>query len=150
MGTFAGLLKRREEYNRVVQLRYELRDLYNEFRNATEGLSPGAEDYREKQSAYDNERDLAGAEIDQIQTKHAFQRALYWGIPIPQLPKEHKLENDFWEWNQVHGRFYLTTGAKASIRRQAYQEMEMMMKPWISWGAIAISVVSLIVAVFKP
>lgn len=50
----------------------------------------------------------------------------------------------------VHGRYYLTEEATRRIRRDVYNEREMLMKPWLTWLAVLISVISLVVSVLKP
>lgn len=149
MGWLQSFGKSNEERYRLIQLRHEMDRLSNSLRNETKGLQSSSEEFGRLLGDFSNSIDLVVAEISEIETGQMLRRVEQWKIPLEPRPYSDA-STEAWEWNRIHGRHYLTPLAMSRIRREAYQEWEMMTKPYLAWAAIAISIVSLIVSVFKP
>ncbi len=114
--------------------------------------SLSAEEWESANSDYFSECDLIQSQIDEIETARIIRRAKAWGVPIPPSPKwseEPVYDDEYWDWSNIHGKYYLNAKGKALLRREAYTEMEMFYKPWLTWAALAISVISLVFSMLK-
>ena len=145
------LLEWRDNRHRLAALRYDLEDSAQAFQRKIieKNLKRRSDEYEQLYWDHDTNRQLIESEIDQIETKNLIARAKSWGVPIPSRPSSESEENIYWYWCRVHGHFYLTDEGKALLRREAYAEMEMRFKPWVTWLALSISVVSLAVSLLK-
>ncbi|ANM12458.1 MULTISPECIES: hypothetical protein [unclassified Rhizobium] len=153
MGLVAEILRRRDDRYRLAQLRFDLEDAENEFRSKVQEqkLGRGTDAWDRAYFDYDTRREFVYAQIDEIETRNAIERARAWRVPIPQRPisEEPVYDDQYWSWSNPHGRYYLTDEGKLLLRREANIEMEMLFKPWLSWGALAISVISLTISALK-
>lgn len=145
------LLKWRDDRHTLARLKYELEDDDAKFQRAVKEhrLRRGSDEYEKLYWDHDNNRQLTEAEIDAIETKKAIDRAIAWDVPIPPVPRSEDEDDQYWHWCRVHGRYYLTDEGRALLRREAYAEMEMRFKPWLTWLAIGMSATSLIISVVK-
>lgn len=150
MGWLGDLKRFRDDRDKLIQLRHQRERHLERLNETTAGLKRNSNDYQIAVSDYFNTVDLVDAEIAKIETAQTLRRAEQWRIPIPQRPYKRDEDTDFWEWHAVHGRYYLTEEAMRRVRRDVYEEREMWLKPWLSWLAVLISVVSLAVSVLKP
>ncbi|RWL49681.1 hypothetical protein [Mesorhizobium sp.] len=130
---WVGDLKRyQDDRDTLIKLRHQ-RDRHLESLNeTTAGLKRNSEEYQIAVSDYFSSVDLIDAEIAEIETAQMLRRAEQWRIPTPQRPYKEAEDTDFWEWHAVHGRYYLTEEATRRIRRDVYNEREMLMKPWLT------------------
>lgn len=149
MGWLAEMVKYRDERLELVQLRYAIEDSFARFSEQTAGLRKRSDEYQKLLAEYSHFGDDTYAQISRIETAQAMRRARHWRVPVPQQPLGEDQESETWEWHSAHGRYYLTDTAISRLRREAYQEWEMWSKPWLSWGAILISVTSLVISVLR-
>ncbi|AVA21591.1 hypothetical protein [Rhizobium sp. NXC24] len=154
MGLLSKLLKWRDDRHRLATLRYDLEDVDAAFRTKMqkEKLRRGSDEWQHAYADYDNQRELLDAEIDQIETQNHIRRARAWSVPIPSRPisEDPVYDDKYWIWSRVHGTYYLTDEGKALLRRETYAEIEMRYKPWTTWVAVGISIISLAISIFKP
>ncbi len=150
MGWIADLMRYRDDRHELGQLWHQIDRLGEEFDRRTEGLCKQSEDYRQQIEVYYYELDTLLAGIAQLETRRMIHRAGRWRVPIPQKPRKKEQNDDFWEWHRLHGQYYLSEDGASKLRKEIFQESEMFWKPWLSWGAIAISIVSLAVVIFRP
>lgn len=146
------LLKNNERRQNLIQLKHQLNHLSNEFSARTEGLKIGSDEFQSLAASYGPDADEIISEIEQLETQRMLEKAERWSIAIPQRPYGYHnvADTNFWTKNHTHNAYYLTDEAKQIIRRQVFEEREMLTKPILSWAAIIIAVISLLVAVFKP
>ncbi|NTH50923.1 hypothetical protein G6L09_08045 [Agrobacterium rhizogenes] len=154
MGLISPLLKWRDDRHRLAKLRFDLEDVEDKFRRKleVESLKRGSEKWEKAYADYANDKDQIYAEIDQLETKNLLKRAKVWNVAIPPRPiplPEPDRDDNYWDWCDVHGCYYLSDEGKELLRHKAYSEMEMFYKPWLSWMAVGISVLSLIISVFR-
>jgi hypothetical protein len=153
MGIIAEVLRWRDDRHQLSQLRLDLEDAENEYRNKVQEqkLRRGTDAWDRAYFDYDTHTEFVYAQIDEIETRNAIRRAKAWRVPIPQRPisEEPVYDDQYWSWSNPHGRYYLTDKGKLLLRREANIEMEMFFKPWLSWAAVAISVISLTISVLK-
>lgn len=149
MDLWSRVQRRTQEKAASSQLRHEMQQLTNELRQMekAQNLKPGAAKYNESLLSLFNAYELVSAKLSAIEHHQAIRRAIRWQVPVP----SHKMEGyaDEWTWHNAHHQYYLNSAGIARIRRECYLEMEMRFKPWLSWIAVCISVVSLLVAIFK-
>ncbi|TXH81188.1 MAG: hypothetical protein E6Q77_08645 [Rhizobium sp.] len=154
MGLISPLLKWRDDRDRLTKLRFDLEDAHDEFQKEITAakLKHGSEEWERAYAGYDFQCDTIRADIDEIETAALIRRAREWGVPIPPRPfwsEEPVYDDEYWDWSRIHGKYYLSAKGKALLRREAYAEMEMFYKPWLSWAALLISIVSLMFSVLK-
>lgn len=149
MGWWGDLLENNTERQAIVQLNYEIQRLSERYTADTANLKFRSNEWQEVFSRFVHEVDTIGASIAQIETEQMIRRAERWRVPIPMRPYGSEESTEIWIWHAPHARHYLSNVALSKYRREVYQEWEMWSKPWLSWGAIIISVISLIVAVTK-
>lgn len=147
----AKLLKWRDDRHRIAELRFAIEDADKDFRSAVakRKLRRDSDAYQELYMSAENERELAEAEISDIETENAIRRARAWGVPIPPVPYQEDVGDQYWYWCRVHGRFYLNDNGTALLRRESYAEMEMRFKPWLTWLALIMSGISLMYSLWK-
>ena len=145
MGWLWHLKRNSDDRQKLVQLQGELDDISKQFRTDTDHLKTNSDEYRAALGAYGNDLGLVIAQIRAIETEQMLRKTTRWRVPVPMRPYNME-ETEYWEWHQLHGRYYLTDIGLSRLQREVYHEWEMWSKPWLSWTAIAISVVSLIVA----
>lgn len=138
----------------MAKLRFDIEALDAKFREevAAKKLIRNSDEWNLVYGEYDNDRDLLQSEIDEIETANSIRRAKAWGVPIPPRPiwsEEPVYDDNYWDWSRVHGKYYLNAEGKALLRREAYAEMEMFYKPWLTWAALAISIISLVFSILK-
>lgn len=151
MEWFQEIWRYGDERQRLIQLKHQLTDLSEQMRRTTSGLKTRSEAFQSAISEYGYEADLILSEIAEIETGQALRRAEKWRVPIPKRPfSEYGQDTDFWEWSSAHGRYYLTDFGLREVRKMVHDEREMMSRPVLSWAALGISVISLIVAALKP
>lgn len=150
MEWYSRLKRYRDERHALVQLGHKVDHLRSELGRKTKGIDPRSEDYNGLVSEYFFDLDVLMAEIAHIETVKMIRRAGRWRIPVPQRPLRDDQEDEYWEWHSQLGRYYLSEKGASRLRREVYQESEMFWKPWLSWCAIAISIVSLGISVFRP
>lgn len=144
------LIEAGNERRQVDQLRWEMADLDKAYSEERRHPMPClCEDCRQVAAKYYHERATASATISQIETHRAIIRAGRWQVPLPSKPTSTDEDNEFWHWDSMHREFYLTDAGIAHLRREVFLERDLRTKPWLSWAAIAISLVSLIVVIFK-
>jgi hypothetical protein len=151
MGIIANVARWNADRYKIIQLRHDLAymDECFEALKRTTRFKAGSEEARKQYWDHFGERDLTQAELDELQSKRAVERARYWGVPLPQRPTRQREKTEFWDWSTVHGQHYLSEKGKMLLRRECSLEMEMFYKPWATWLAVGISSVALFVAVFK-
>ncbi|XUY27948.1 hypothetical protein RMR21_006245 [Agrobacterium sp. rho-8.1] len=113
-------------------------------------FKPGSVEAQKMYWDHYSDRDLLQADLDEIESRKAIERARHWGVPIPQRIYKEMETNDDWDWSSVHYRHYLSEKAKMILRRECAAEIDIYYKPWATWIAVIISFVALLVAVFKP
>ncbi|MFI0843522.1 hypothetical protein [Mesorhizobium sp. IMUNJ 23232] len=148
MGWLESLLRYRNERDELIRLRHGLEYNNATFKEKTADLSKRSQEYRDAVNEGANEHYLMSAEIAEIETAQMLRKAARWRIHVPLRPTNED-DTEMWEWNVIHGRHYLSEKAMMQIRRDAYQEFEMRSKPWLSWMAILISIISLVVSVLR-
>lgn len=82
---------------------------------------------------------------DALEDEHharLIRRAYRLRVPIPQRTKG----STDWEESKT-GRWRLTEGAAHKLRQSVAEEIETRQRPWLNWASVAISVLSLIVAI---
>ena len=107
----------------------------------------GTDSYEGLVSEMFSQLDALLHELKQIETRHRLRVARYWGVPIPPWPDSDK-KNQHWE-RSPYRAWVLSDEGHKHLRREIAVEVEIFAKPWLSWGAVVISVVSLVVAAFK-
>ncbi|MBA1139374.1 hypothetical protein [Mesorhizobium neociceri] len=149
MALFGELKRYRDERDALIQHRHNRDSLLERLNETTAGLKRNSQEYQIAVGDYFATIDIVDAEIAEIETAQTLRRAGQWRILTPQRPYKEDEDNDFWEWHGVHGRYYLTEEAMRRVRREVYEEREMRMKPWLTWLAVLISVISLAISVLK-
>ncbi|UXT56948.1 hypothetical protein FY134_04500 [Agrobacterium fabrum] len=151
MDALKSFIKWRDDRYRIIQLRHEIEHLDNLYyaKLKDKKYRRGSDEAEHLYWNYRNDIDLAEASLDELETAAALKRARKWGVPVPHRPNSEEDENDTWNWSSVHFRHYLSTEGKARLRRQCYAEVEMFYKPWATWLAVGISVLSLAISIFK-
>jgi len=144
------LFQRRDDRDVIRELFYKREDLLADFHREVQGLAERGDEYQMIYSGFRNEMDLLNDEIDSVETRRAISEAVRWRVPVPARPAGYEDSNEFWQYSSITGRSYLTEAGLTHLRREVYKEWEMWSKPWLSWGAIAISVISLGFSLFKP
>lgn len=144
--------KNNERRYKLIQLKHELNHLSKTFFEQSEGLKTKSDEFQSLFADFGANADFIISEIEQLETQQMLEKAEYWSIAIPQRPygSSDGMDTHFWKKNYTHHTYYLTDEGKQIIRRQVFEEREMMTKPILSWAAIVIAIISLIVAVFKP
>lgn len=144
-------LRNNERRQELIQLRYELTRLGTELSEKTSSLKTKSEEFQKLLSEYGFEADIVMSEIEKLETEQMIERAERWKIPVPNRPygSYEGKDDDFWKRNDLHGVYYLTNEAKQMIRRQVFEEREMLTKPILSWLALFISIISLIISLLK-
>ncbi|WP_421360272.1 hypothetical protein [Agrobacterium rosae] len=151
MGWIAEVRRYGEERQNLIQLRHSLDDLGRRMSDETAGLKTKSDAFQKAISTYGHEADLILSEIAEMETRQAIIRAQRWRVPIPQRPYGNRgQDTDFWEWSVAHGLYYLTDHGLREVRKMVHDEREMLSRPIITWAALAISVISLIVSALKP
>jgi hypothetical protein len=150
VGWLTELKRDNEAKHQIFQLQCELEDTSKAMQARTAGMKTGSDEYRQTLAEFSNDASLIIAAMKQIQTDRMLDRASRWNVAYPSPPFGTDDDTDMWAWHPVHGRHYLTDEGLSHLRREVYREWEMWSRPWLSWGAIAISIVSLLVAIFKP
>lgn len=148
----ARLKQWRDDRYRLIQLNYDRESANQAFDQdvAERMLNPSSDEYGSRYAELAVQLDVIDWEIDRIETRRAVARAIYWQVPLPPRPFKRSDEDEFWLSSSIDGKHYLTEHGKAHLRREIHREWEMWSKPWLSWGAVAISIVSLAVAALKP
>jgi hypothetical protein len=153
MAWIAEIIRWRDDRHRLAKLRFDLEDVEAAFKKKVEAgkLRRGAEGWDEVYGDFDANSESIHADIDEIETRNHIRRAKAWAVPIPHRPisQEPVYGDKYWVWCRVHGRYYLNDEGKALLRREANVEMEMFYKPWLSWAALGMSVISLTISVLK-
>ncbi|GLK86027.1 hypothetical protein [Ancylobacter defluvii] len=109
---------------------------------------PGSDAYESLAAGLQAESEPYLEELFGIETRQRIRTARRWGVPIPPRPYGHEGDH-YWERSR-YGEWVLTDEGHKHLRRETAVEVETFAKPWLSWIAIIISVVSLVVAaVFK-
>ncbi|WP_172746536.1 hypothetical protein [Neorhizobium sp. T25_13] len=150
MGVGKVLFDWRDRRYRLIQLRLEREKAYEDFYTRTKGLNRRSEEYESLDGDHQNAVALLSAEIGRLETLDLLRRAYRWRAPVPGHPVLPETENEHWAWNRVIGGYHLTTKGMREVRHAVAAEVDLYYKPWLSWAAIAISFLALIVSVFKP
>lgn len=146
MSWIKELLRDRDERHQLIQLGHEIEKNAQDFRESSAGLKRNSNEYHELISELDNERRLLDAEIAEIETERMLRKAHFWRVPVPRYPMDDSEQDDNWRWHSVYGRYFLSVKALRDLRREIYQEREMWTRPYLSWTALVISVISLLTA----
>ncbi|MGR9283961.1 hypothetical protein [Rhizobium johnstonii] len=149
MTWFSDMIRDRDERHAILKERQSIEIAEEHFRKVTEGLKPRDDAYQTHLADLFFERDLAFAEISEIETKRARRQADRWRVPLPTRPFKDDEQTEFWEWHAPHHRYYISDKGHSQLRREIYQEWEMWWKPWLSWVAVAISLLSLAISFLK-
>ncbi|MGO7077939.1 hypothetical protein ACCT03_29580 [Rhizobium johnstonii] len=149
MGWLADLKHYRDARDALIQLRHAANRLEEELSEATVGLQAHEEEFQYRLAEYFNNMETVSAEAAEIETDRIRRRAEYWQVPMPMRPYKSGESNEFWEWHDPHHRYYISDKGHSQLRRDIHQEWEMWWKPWLSWGAVAISVLSLVISILK-
>lgn len=148
-----GWMKNISQWNarryRLIQLRHELEDSERKFKIRTESLQPRSDEYERAYADYRADVDVIVADIGVIETLHSLKTAYYWGAPVPRHPQLPETENEYWSWNSAVGGFHLTSKGLREIRHAVSAERDIYFRPLLAWVAIGISVLSLVVSIFK-
>jgi len=139
----------RDERDKILNHQRQLDELSDEFHQKAQAIKWGSDEFEKLGADYMHEVSTVLAGIAEIETARIVRKAHHWRVPVPTTPFGTEDDNDFWQWHKPHGRHYLSEQGMSALRREIYNEWEMWSKPWLSWGAITISVVSLAVALFK-
>ncbi|WP_159598750.1 hypothetical protein [Starkeya nomas] len=122
----------------------ELDQLYEVEFKATGG--PGTRAYEALEGGLQHEQEPLIDELLTIETRQRIRTAHRWGVPIP--PRPYGRDRDqYWDRSR-YSEWVLTDEGHKHLRRETAVEVELFAKPWLSWIAIAVSVVSLAVAAF--
>ncbi|TGQ12132.1 MULTISPECIES: hypothetical protein [unclassified Mesorhizobium] len=133
----------------LTELRLERDRHLQTLHETIDGLKQNSDEYRIAVADYFASVDVVEARMAEIETAQTLRRAEKWRIPTPQRPYKEDEHTDFWQWHAVHGRYYVTDEAMRRVRREVYEEREMFLKPWLTWFAVLISVISLAVSALK-
>lgn len=150
---FKGLKEVRDRRVELAHEREEITRLRQEFTRLaeTDGLKEGTRPFEDLYSEFRSYWQIPEANVDAILTKAAISSAHKWGVPVPERPFSwSESQNEYWYFNTIHRKHYLTTVGFQAIRHGIAAEKDILHRPWLSWGAIAISIFSLAVAVLKP
>jgi len=139
--------QQRMDRQRIIQLRHDIDHLHDCLSKKTEGLRPRDQEYQHHVAEFFADLDCIRADIAELETKHMKQRATYWRVPIPQRPYKREEESEYWEWHDPHGAFYLSENGMKRLRREVHHDWEMWSKPWLSFMAVGISLLSLLISV---
>lgn len=152
MGLLESLFEWRDDRNKVAQLNYELQDLEEAFEKGAEREYQDKREFGYRSAYYDfrHEADTIQAAIDQLETKRSIRRAIRWRVPVPSRPANDEADDGYWQWSVPHQCFYLSDTGKTHLRREIALEAELLFRPVLSWGAVCISLLALIVSVLKP
>lgn len=149
MDWLRGWWQQRMDRQKIIQLRHEMNNLHARLNEKLEGLRPRDEEYQYHVADVFSDMDIVQADIAELETKHLQQRASYWRVPIPQRPYKRQDDNDFWEWHDPHGRYYLSEMGMRYLRKEVHNEWEMWSKPWLSFFALGVSLLSLVISILR-
>lgn len=85
--------------------------------------------------------------IEHIRSARLLETANRLLITIPENDAMGDAKN--WFWSPEIERFILTRSYQQQLRREIALERELAYKPWLSWMAIGISILGLLVAIFR-
>lgn len=150
MGILSDIGQWNERRYKMIQARHDLVKLRidHEQELHEKSLKLGSADYNRLVDEYYHDHQLASADLDELESDHLLRRARRWGVPIRTRP-EHGEDNEEWDWSAMHRRHYLSAQGKSRIRRECFNEMEMFYKPWTTWLAVVISIISLVISIFR-
>lgn len=150
-----GVIKRikawRDMRHEIVQLNYQINGYWAEF-NAhveTNDLKDGTDEFEALWAEYRSCREIPEARLAQLQNYRSLRRVDYWDVPLPPRPSEDRVDNEYWEWNRIDQRYYLSSAGHRFIRHEVALERDIKFRPILSWAAIIISVCSLLVTFLK-
>ncbi|MER9028192.1 hypothetical protein [Mesorhizobium sp. M0674] len=140
----------RDERNKLATLREDLdrteRSFEVEIRSATEAGSSEIL-FEIKDRRYFEMRTFEML-IDQIETRRRLRLARRYGVPVPLRP-DVAVDSEYWDWELGLYEHTLSTKGHYLLRREIAAERELVFKPWLSWVAIILSFLSLIIAAAK-
>lgn len=140
-----------EQRYKLIQLYHERQEIVLGFANDVKGWEPGSDEYEERLSEWTDLFEMKVGEIGKIETDQAIQRAERWRVPYPPAPRNgFVMDDQYWDWNGSLGIYILNLEGHKQIRHAVATEMDIKFRPWLSWGALIVSGVSLVVAVLKP
>jgi len=84
-------------------------------------------------------------EVEQIRTRGRLKAAHRLSVPIPDLPASNE-DNDYWSGSMSRNHI-LTDKGHIILRKEIAAAQEIARKPIVEWGAVGISVLSLIVSI---
>lgn len=146
MSLIKNVFSWRDRRWQIAKLRFAIEDRRKKFETEVreKKLRKGTEEYEYADWSCWQDNLIDESDIDQIETAVLIERARKWEVPLPTFPEDRDEGNAHWYWSSPHRAYYLTTEGKMLLRREAYAEMEIRFKPWLSVAAIVISVISLI------
>ena len=98
VGWFEDIKRYRDERHEIIQLRYEIRRLGDEFKKKSEGMKRRSQEFQILLSEYSAEASFSQSRIEELETVQLVRRAIKWGVPIPTRPyQEEKEDDEFWE-----------------------------------------------------
>lgn len=151
MGFIRGIRLWRDSRHEIIQLNHEINGYWAEFHAYLEkdGIKEDTPAFESLWAEYRSYREIPEARLAQLQNMLSFRRAQYWEVPLPSRPGTDAMDNEYWEWNRVHQRHYLSAVGHRFIRHEVALEREIRFRPVLSWAAIFISVCSLFVSLLK-
>jgi hypothetical protein len=143
---FEKLGRWRDERNRISALSYEaqnIRDLHRPLIETAKSVSRDA--FGGAIAEMQFELQIPEYEIDRLETSMRLREARRWGVPLPDRPNSGD-SDDYWDYCYSMGDHVLSVKGHKYLRREIANEREIFQKPFLSWAAICISVVSLVVS----
>ena len=132
-------LAERQERNRLL---LQLDEAMDEWVRATRDGDIDRRTYGERVSEAKYAMYAVQTQIDHHQTKALLRLAIGYGLPIPsQIPFRGNED-----WDLRSGMMILNVDAQMKLRREVALERDIRQKPFLSWAAFAISVVSLCIS----
>lgn len=150
MGWLRDIFKYRDERHELIQRRLDRDEIERHYTEAIAGTNPRDDEHHTLVAEFFHEMDTINAAIAELETAQIKRRAAKWRIPIPKRPYKDDDADDFWEWHYVHGVAYISLKGMSQLRKEIYQEWEMWWKPWLTWVALGLSILSLVFAALKP
>jgi len=137
-----------EQRYKLIQLYHEREEILNGARKEVEGIEKDSAEYLERLKSWDPLFRVKHGEIGKIETAQAIRRAHRWRVPYPPTPDQQD-DSEYWVWSPELSTHILTLEGHKLIRHAVATEMDIKFRPWLSWGAFAVSWLSLGVALLR-
>lgn len=142
----------RDRRHALIQLNYEIDGYWKEFSEVVtrQGIRENSEEFYNVYHEYKSYAEIPEGQRDLLLTTTALNRAVRWNAAVPPRATDPITGNEFWYWDRTVARQLLTREGHRLIRRAIAEEIEIAYRPVLSWAAIAISFLALVVSLFKP